>query len=99
MTLYLLARRIKPPKPKPMIRIPDNVMAPYNAQVFIIRIKCQKNVLYCKFYIFQLYRQYYFFTSFQATIFFPSGFWSLYLPTTVNGRVSDIWRAYFSQGA
>ena len=33
----------------------------------------------------------------QATMFFESGFWSLYLPVTVAGRVSDIWRSYFSQ--
>ena len=33
----------------------------------------------------------------QATIFFESGFWSLYLPITVVGRVSDIWRSYFAQ--
>jgi hypothetical protein len=33
----------------------------------------------------------------QATIFFPSGYWSLYLPVTVAGRVSDIWRSYFAQ--
>ena len=33
----------------------------------------------------------------QATMFFQSGFWSLYLPVTVAGRVSDIWRSYFSQ--
>ena len=33
----------------------------------------------------------------QATIFFPSGFWSLYLPISVAGRVSDIWRSYFAQ--
>ena len=35
---------------------------------------------------------------FKATLLFYSGFWSLFLPTSVNGRVSDIWRAYFSQG-
>ena len=33
----------------------------------------------------------------QATMFFQSGFWSLFLPVTVAGRVSDIWRSYFSQ--
>ena len=33
----------------------------------------------------------------QATIFFESGFWSLYLPITVTGRVTDIWRSYFAQ--
>ena len=33
----------------------------------------------------------------QATIFFESGFWSLYLPITVAGRVTDIWRLYFAQ--
>ena len=33
----------------------------------------------------------------QATLHFPIGFWALYLPVTVHGRVSDIWRSYFSQ--
>ena len=33
----------------------------------------------------------------QATMVFQSGFWSLYLPVSVAGRVSDIWRSYFSQ--
>ena len=33
----------------------------------------------------------------QATLFFRSGFWSLYLPISVAGRVSDIWRSYFAQ--
>ncbi|KAA8492096.1 putative glycosyltransferase STELLO1 [Porphyridium purpureum] len=33
----------------------------------------------------------------QATLFRHSAFWSLYLPTTVPGRVSDIWRSYFGQ--
>ena len=33
----------------------------------------------------------------QATLFFQSGFWSLYLPISVAGRVSDIWRSYFAQ--
>ena len=33
----------------------------------------------------------------QATLFFEAGFWSLYLPITVVGRVSDIWRSYFAQ--
>lgn len=30
----------------------------------------------------------------QATLVLPSGFWSLLLPITVHGRVSDIWRSY-----
>ena len=33
----------------------------------------------------------------QATLFFYQAFWALYLPVTVAGRVSDIWRSYFSQ--
>ena len=33
----------------------------------------------------------------QATLFARSAFWSLLLPCTVHGRVTDIWRAYFSQ--
>ena len=33
----------------------------------------------------------------QATLHFYSAFWALYLPVTVAGRVSDIWRSYFSQ--
>lgn len=33
----------------------------------------------------------------QATLFQYDSFWSLFLPTTVHGRVSDIWRSYFSQ--
>ena len=33
----------------------------------------------------------------QATLHFPIGFWALYLPVTVHGRVSDIWRSYFAQ--
>ena len=42
MMFFFLARGIKSPKPKPLIRIPDSVMTPYNAQVLIIQIKCQK---------------------------------------------------------
>ena len=33
----------------------------------------------------------------QATLHFPIGFWALYLPVSVHGRVSDIWRSYFAQ--
>ena len=33
----------------------------------------------------------------QATMHFYDAFWALYLPVTVAGRVSDIWRSYFSQ--
>jgi hypothetical protein len=33
----------------------------------------------------------------QSTFFTKGMFWSLYLPISVHGRVSDIWRAYFSQ--
>lgn len=32
----------------------------------------------------------------QATIHYNSAFWGLFLPFTVNGRVSDIWRSYFT---
>ena len=31
----------------------------------------------------------------QATLHFYEAFWALYLPVTVAGRVSDIWRSYF----
>jgi hypothetical protein len=33
----------------------------------------------------------------QATLHFYNAFWALYLPITVAGRVSDIWRSYFAQ--
>jgi len=33
----------------------------------------------------------------QATLHFYSALWSLYLPVTVHGRVSDIWRGYIFQ--
>ena len=33
----------------------------------------------------------------QATLHFKKSFWGLLLPCTVHGRVSDIWRSYFSQ--
>ena len=33
----------------------------------------------------------------QATLHFSSGFFGLFLPVTVNSRVSDIWRSYFTQ--
>lgn len=33
----------------------------------------------------------------QATLHFPSMYWGLYLPMTVTGRVSDIWRSYIVQ--
>jgi hypothetical protein len=32
----------------------------------------------------------------QATLHMQSGLWSLLLPVTVHGRVSDIWRGYFA---
>ena len=33
----------------------------------------------------------------QASLHFYDAFWGLYLPVTVAGRVSDIWRSYFTQ--
>jgi hypothetical protein len=33
----------------------------------------------------------------QATLFMKSAFWSLLLPISVHGRVSDIWRSYIAQ--
>lgn len=33
----------------------------------------------------------------QATLHFYSALWSLMLPVTVHGRVSDIWRGYAAQ--
>lgn len=33
----------------------------------------------------------------QATLFTMDAFWSLLLPVTVHGRVSDIWRSYVGQ--
>lgn len=33
----------------------------------------------------------------QATFFRYPSFWSLYLPVTVHGRVSDIWRSFIAQ--
>ena len=36
-------------------------------------------------------------TNAQATLFFQRTFWSLFLPATVHGRVTDIWRAYITQ--
>ena len=33
----------------------------------------------------------------QATLFAHSALWSLLLPCTVHGRVTDIWRAYVAQ--
>jgi hypothetical protein len=33
----------------------------------------------------------------QATVVLPGGFWSLVLPSTVESRVSDIWRSYWAQ--
>jgi len=33
----------------------------------------------------------------QSTLHYPSAFWGLYLPMTVTGRVSDVWRAYIVQ--
>lgn len=33
----------------------------------------------------------------QATLHFPPAYWGMLLPVTVHGRVSDIWRSYFTQ--
>jgi len=33
----------------------------------------------------------------QATLHLPRGFWGMLLPSTVHGRVSDIWRSYAVQ--
>jgi len=33
----------------------------------------------------------------QATVHMNSAFWGLFLPFTVPGRVTDIWRSYFTQ--
>jgi hypothetical protein len=33
----------------------------------------------------------------QATLHFQRAFWALFLPVTVQGRVSDIWRSYIAQ--
>ena len=33
----------------------------------------------------------------QATLHYPKAYWGLYLPMTVTGRVSDIWRSYIVQ--
>jgi hypothetical protein len=33
----------------------------------------------------------------QATIHTKNAFWAMLLPSTVPGRVSDIWRSYFAQ--
>ena len=33
----------------------------------------------------------------QATMWFPDAFVFMYLPTTVHGRVSDIWRSYIAE--
>ncbi|CAM9526473.1 unnamed protein product [Discosporangium mesarthrocarpum] len=33
----------------------------------------------------------------QATLHFDPAFWGMLLPITVHGRVSDIWRSYFTQ--
>jgi len=33
----------------------------------------------------------------QATLHYPIAYWGLYLPMTVTGRVSDIWRSYIVQ--
>ena len=35
----------------------------------------------------------------QATLWFRAAFAALFLPTTVHGRVSDIWRSYIAQTA
>ena len=36
-------------------------------------------------------------TNAQATIYFYKAFFTMYLPVTVSGRVSDIWRSYIGQ--
>jgi hypothetical protein len=33
----------------------------------------------------------------QATMHMREAFWSMMLPTSVDGRVSDIWRSYITQ--
>ena len=33
----------------------------------------------------------------QSTLFEYNSFWGMLLPMTVHGRVSDIWRSYFTQ--
>ena len=33
----------------------------------------------------------------KATLHFSVAFWGMLLPVTVHGRVSDIWRSYFTQ--
>ncbi len=33
----------------------------------------------------------------QATLFFEPALWMLFLPTSIHGRVSDIWRGYIAQ--
>lgn len=33
----------------------------------------------------------------QATLHFEVGFWALYLPNTIDGELSDIWRSYIGQ--
>ena len=33
----------------------------------------------------------------QATLFERDSFWGLLLPVTVHGRVTDIWRSFFTQ--
>lgn len=33
----------------------------------------------------------------QATLYFKKAFWGMFLPVTVGGRVSDIWRSFFTQ--
>ena len=33
----------------------------------------------------------------QASVFTERAMWAMYLPTTVHGRVSDIWRSYVAQ--
>ena len=58
-TIHLLSGQARP-----ILRIPNNVVTPYNAQV---------------------------------TLHFYPAFWALFLPVTVAGRVSDIWRSYIAQ--
>jgi hypothetical protein len=43
--------------------------------------------------IFELFSRY----NAQATLHLQPALWSLVLPVTVHGRVSDIWRGYITQ--
>jgi hypothetical protein len=58
--LYNLARDAR----RPILRVPNNVLTPYNA---------------------------------QATLHYYDSFWALFLPVSIAGRVSDIWRSFVGQ--